>query len=431
MKAGLLALVALSAVSAQPHRRHAQIHEKRDVVVVEATQVEYATVTAPAVIVYVDQNGNPIQETEPTSAPAVTSTPEPVAPTVNVAAAQPLAENGHNVGFQHQPDTTTTTSEPAYTPPPAPTTTEAAPAPAPVTPTEAPAAPAPVPEQPAYSAPAAAEPSVVSSGSSSGVGITYSPYNEDHTCKSAAQVKTDIEALQGGHTLIRLYGADCNQVANVIAAAKPLGHKLFLGIYDITSIIPTIPTSEIATLISAVNGDWSIVDTVSVGNEGVNDGKYTIAAVGIAVASVKASLLLAGYSGPVVAVDTFMTIINNPAYCAVGDYVAANCHAYFDGGISSDGAGTFVSSQAQRLAQVCGGKKVVITESGWPWKGDTNGKAVASTDDQNKAINSLQQSLPNGLILFNAYNDNWKSDSSATFNAEKHWGMQGNAPSGP
>lgn len=401
MKAGLLAIAALSAVaSAQPHRRHAQLHEQRDVVVETAyqTQVEYATVTAPAAVVYVDQNGQPISEAEATPAPApVASSSSAPAPVVNNNVVRPAGDQE-----QHQkPSYTTTTSAapqaPAYTPP-------SSPAPAPAS----------------YSAPATQSPPATGGN---GLGITYSPYNTDNSCKSAGQVKTDIDAITGGYQVIRLYGTDCSQVQNVLAAAKPHGYKLFLGIFDITKV-----ASEVATIASAVNGDWSSIDTVSVGNEGVNNNQYSVADVSAAVGTAKGALTAAGYTGPVVTVDTFVAIINNPALCNVGDYVAANCHAFFDGGVTAANAGEFVVGQAQRVSQACGGKKTVITESGWPSKGDANKDAVPGTAEQAAAIASLQKSFSSNLFLFSAFNDLWKQDSASTFGAEKYWGIYGNAP---
>jgi exo-beta-1,3-glucanase (GH17 family) len=69
----------------------------------------------------------------------------------------------------------------------------------------------------------------------------------------------------------------------------------------------------------------------------------------------------AGYTGPVVAVDTFIAIYNNPALCDASDYIAANAHAYFDGNVAASGAGAWVSQQAQKLSSICGGKDVLIT----------------------------------------------------------------------
>lgn len=371
MKAGLLTIAALTAAaSAQVHRRGHK-HLRRDNVVEYANEVEVVTVTAPGAIVYVDQNGNPV-----------------------------------STGYADQP----TTTPAAYVPPPA----YSAPAePAKPSTTEAPAAPAysapassSAPAAPAYSAPAA----------TSGQGIVYSPYNNDGTCKSQDQVTADFAKITG-YGLVRIYGTDCDQVNTVKTAATAKGMKLFVGIFDINSV-----EAQAATIIAAVKGDWSSIDTVSVGNEIVNAGG-SVAAVVAAVNTARTVLKAAGYTGPVVTVDTFVAMIANPELCQCSDYAAANAHAFFDGGVTAENAGQFVLEQSQRVASACGGKKVVITESGWPWQGATNGAAVPSKENQKAAIDSIKSKFSENIILFTAFDDLWKENTAATHGAECYWGF--------
>lgn len=138
----------------------------------------------------------------------------------------------------------------------------------------------------------------------------------------------------------------------------------------------------------------------------------------------------AGYKGPVVAVDTFIAILNNPGLCDASDYIAANCHPYFDGGVSASGAGAWVAQQASKLSSVCGGKDVLITgtssqrqiliqESGWPTAGETNGQAVASKTNQAIAMAGILSSMRNKCVVFTAFDDLWKSPGE--FGVEQHW----------
>ena len=141
----------------------------------------------------------------------------------------------------------------------------------------------------------------------------------------------------------------------------------------------------------------------------------------------------AGYNGPVVAVDTFLAIENNPGLCAASDYVAANAHAYFDGTVAASGAGAWVAQQASKLAATCPGKSVLITgiflhlllllmsESGWPSAGNTNGAAVASAANQQIALSSILSSMGNKFISFEAFNDAWKAPGD--LGVEQYWGI--------
>ena len=232
---------------------------------------------------------------------------------------------------------------------------------------------------------------------------------------------TDLQNVSG-YEVIRLYGTDCNQVANVVAATKGQVH-LFLGIFDINSI-----PSEVQTISSAVNGNWAIVNAINVGNELVNSGSASAGQVTAAIGTARAALKAAGYTGPVATVDTMIAMKNNIELCTASDFCAINCHAFFDGNTPPSGAGAFVKKWADQISQAAGGKTTVVTESGWPTQGGPNGMAVPSQANHETAIASLKASFGQNLVLYGMYNDLWKKDSASTFGAERYWGIYGNAP---
>lgn len=251
-------------------------------------------------------------------------------------------------------------------------------------------------------------------------GITYSPYNADGSCKSASEVASDLSILKD-FGIIRLYGVDCDQVANVLQA-KTSSQKLFLGIYYVDQIEAGVETMKQAV---EKYGSWDDVYTVSIGNELVNDGKATPSQVAGYIATGRSALQAAGYTGPVVSVDTFIAVINNPELCNYSDYMGVNAHAYFDKYTVAQNAGPWVLEQIQRVWTACEGKKnVVITESGWPSKGDTYGVAVPSKENQEAAIASIKKTCGDDTILFTAYNDYWKA--SGPYGVEKYWGIFSN-----
>lgn len=265
---------------------------------------------------------------------------------------------------------------------------------------------------------AAAPSSSVASGSAKG--ITYSPYAADGTCKSASDVASDLAKLTS-YGIIRLYGVDCSQVENVMKA-KTSSQKLFLGIYYVDQI-----AAGVSTIKSAIEsyGSWDDVYTVSVGNELVNSGSATTAQVGEYISTAKTALTAAGYTGPVVSVDTFIAVINNPDLCNYSDYMGVNAHAYFDENTTAENAGPWVLEQIQRVWTACGGKKdVLITESGWPSQGNTYGVAVPSKANQEAAISSIEDTCGSATILFTAFNDYWKADGA--YGVEKYFGILSN-----
>ena len=375
MKAGLLCLAGLSVTAiAQPHRH--QHHEVKRDAVVTSTIVAWAT--APGAVVFVDTDGNTLSTSYPAQAAATKAS------TVKSSTA-------------------------------AAATTEAS--------STTPVVAAKVASTKTSAAAAATYASSDSTSDNSGYTISYSPYNSDNSCKTQSQVNADFEMITG-YDMVRIYGTDCNQFSTVLNAASAKNMKVFAGIYDITQV-----ATDVKTIISAASGKWDFVHTVSVGNEGVNNGLYSVSDVVTAIGVARTALKAAGYTGNVVTVDTFVAIIANPALCDASDYVAANCHAFFDGGVTAENAGKFVLGQAQRVSAACGGKNTMITESGWPSQGSTNGKAVPSPENQAAAITSLKKAFASNIVIFTAFNDMWKTNNAGTYGAEQYWGIMGNAPS--
>lgn len=459
MKTGLFSLACISLfelAAAQPHRKSLHFrsftiinkrvarhhhHPKRAQVVVSDVVIDMVDVTFDLedVIVYVNAAGKPVSTTtvyknqvKPTSVPATLSK----APTVTVSSTQ--TQQAPSPSPKQEPTRPASAPSPySAAPAPPPLASSSAPTPAPSTPpSSSPTLPPPV-QSSSPAAQSSAPPARSSSppsrggGSNSGgpssvgqdfsSGVAYSPYNKDKSCKSTSQVASDFQQIIG-FQVVRLYGTDCNQVANVIAATHGKV-KLFVGIFDISNI-----QSEVGTISSAVNGDWGVINTVSVGNELVNTGKASVSQVIVAIGSARSALKSAGFSGPVVTVDTMAAMKDNPALCTASDFCAINCHAFFDGNVLPDGAGAFVQKWAKDVSDAAGGKTVVVSESGWPTQGSNNNKAVPSKENHAAAITSLRLTFGSNLVLYSAYNDLWKQDRESTFGAEKYWGIMGDSP---
>ena len=197
------------------------------------TDIEYVTYDSENVIVYINEASQPVSTTTiynglvpHTQAPPPSTTSSPPAP--------PAVESPAN-----SPSTTAASlPEPPSSPLIAPKLESSTPAPAPspvLQPTQAVA--------PSSSLDLSPLPSPQDSGSS-GPGfssaVAYTPYNADQSCKSTSQVAADFQNIDG-YEVVRLYGTDCNQIGNVIAATHSKV-KLFLGIFDIDSIQSEVET---------------------------------------------------------------------------------------------------------------------------------------------------------------------------------------------
>ncbi|KAL9131911.1 MAG: hypothetical protein Q9217_000271 [Psora testacea] len=396
------------------HKYHK--HRREQVVVTEVvTAIESATYQLEDIIVYVDDKNLPVSTTI-------------------------VYKDGANFIEHSQilpPSSTAAAPRQAPTPPPAPASTPVAEQslkalapyhrPKPALVLKPPSKPSPKIIPPAKPSPPPTHgggggKGVASGGPGFTSGVTYTPYNADNSCKTESQVAQDLADVNS-YQVIRLYGTDCNQVANVIQGTKGRV-SIFAGIFDINDIL-----NEVNAIATAVDNNWKLINTVSVGNELVNNGAASVAQIISAIGTARSALKAKGYNGPVVTVDTMMAMKANPQLCRASDFCAINCHAFFDGNVSAGDAGLFVAEWARKVSQAAGGKTTVVTESGWPTRGNQNNKAIPSPEKHQQAMQSLNASFSENLVLYGLYNDLWKKDSGATHGAEKYWGIRGNAPS--
>lgn len=148
-----------------------------------------------------------------------------------------------------------------------------------------------------------------------------------------------------------------------------------------------------------------------------------------AVSDARALLRTAGYDGPVVTVDTFIAVGNHPELCEASDYCAINAHPFFDSTISATQAGQWVRKTVDHLQSLMlTPKSVLVTETGWPTNGISNGLAVPTLLNQQIAISAIRKAFGDdleSLILLSVFDDLWKTNSVATFYTDKYWGIDG------
>lgn len=229
---------------------------------------------------------------------------------------------------------------------------------------------------------------------------------------------------------MRTYGTDCNTLANVLPAAKANGLQLLAGFFALATV-----NAECTSLITAVGGDWSSIKAVTVGNELVNSGQASPSEVMSAVAEARTQLRAAGYQGPVGTVDTMSATQANPELCDGSDICTINCHPFFDPNTAPENAGEFITNAISTLKGKLAnsGQTILISETGWPHQGTSNGLAVPSLENQATAINSIKTAFsgnPGSVVLFTPFDTQWKKAVADTFFAEPYWGFVGPDPSG-
>lgn len=251
------------------------------------------------------------------------------------------------------------------------------------------------------------------------MGICYDMIDSSSSCKNSNTINQEFSFLKShGFGIVRVYDIGC-PVGDFVAAAAQNGLKIMIGINSISNF-----EGDLNKLIGMVNGNWGPVDTVYICNECVNSGFASAADVAARVTSAKQTLSGKGFHGSVVTVDTFNVMMNDATICSTSDYCATNIHAFFDPNTAADKAGSFVLNMYNKVASTNGGKRIVVTESGWPYRGSCNGQACPSVDNQVTAMNGIMNqftSQASNLFLFQGYNAGYKSGGQ--FGVEPYFGI--------
>jgi exo-beta-1,3-glucanase (GH17 family) len=407
---------------------------KRDLV----TEVVYSTVTIANVIVWVDENGVPYETTTmdlattiATAVPDASVTTSTIEVVTTSSALPSLVVTPAAVAMSKPIDPSPIIAPssaaaepsvaPSLSPTPAPSSQAPPPPPAPAPSSQAPPPPAPKP--------AVAEPSPAPKAASNDrfpVGVTYDPFKVGG-CKTDDEITNELNDMKD-FGIIRIYGMGCNVIPLTVKSAVAHNQKVMAGIYrgadpNNNENIETVISTLADAIKQYAGGDWSIVSVVSVENEKVNTKEMTVSEVVDAIQNARDTLRSAGYNGPVGAVETAPSMIDNPSICAESDLAMVNIHAFFDTHASAEDAGSFVQGQVDMVKKACPNKRVVITESGWPHQGDSHDNAVASPEAQKAAMASIRAKFDGDVFLFNAFDSEWKTDDSYTHNAEKWWGI--------
>jgi len=248
--------------------------------------------------------------------------------------------------------------------------------------------------------------------------ITYSPYNDDQSCKTKEQVAGDIKDIAGkGFSTIRLYSSDCGALETVIPHCITYEIKIIVGIFIRDT---SCRADEDFARIMAWK-KWEHVAMFVVGNEALFQGFCQPAQFAAYIKEVKGKLTGNGYTGPVTTTEPLNILTQHGDYiCDAVDVVAINVHPYFNPEVEAKDAGSFLNAQVAEAEKLCG-KPVYVLEAGWPSAGNSNGKAIASPEAQKAAFNSILTDCPTERIcLFTWRNDYWKNPGG--FNVEQNFG---------
>ena len=198
--------------------------------------------------------------------------------------------------------------------------------------------------------------------------------------------------------------------------ARELGIKTLVGAW--LGDDPEVNEKEIEGLIKLANEGY--VDIAAVGNEVMYRGDLTEDELLDFIQKVKNEIpsdILVGY------VDAYYEFTIKPRITAACDVILTNCYPYWEGS-TIDYSLPHMKNMFYQASGAANGKKIIITETGWPSKGESFKDSHPSEENAMKYfINSQIWSKEANIDIFyfSSFDESWKVGAEGEVGA--YWGI--------
>tara|TARA_R110002096_G_scaffold209439_1_gene396600 strand:+ start:2630 stop:3514 length:885 start_codon:yes stop_codon:yes gene_type:complete len=248
-------------------------------------------------------------------------------------------------------------------------------------------------------------------------GLCFSPYMEGQEPGdklSEKQIRRRIEIIKPYTKWIRSFS--CTEGNELIPKiAKEYGIKTLVGAW--LGDDKEINAKEVAALIELVNQGY--VDIAAVGNEVMYRGDLTEEELLEHIYNVKNSVK----NVPVGYVDAYYEFTERPNITEACDVILANCYPFWEG-CDLDYSLLYMKDMYQRALRAGNGKKVIISETGWPNQGTNLEGAFPSEENAIKYfINTQKWSKEDDIdiFFFSSFDESWKVGGEGDVGA--YWGI--------
>jgi exo-beta-1,3-glucanase (GH17 family) len=122
-------------------------------------------------------------------------------------------------------------------------------------------------------------------------------------------------------------------------------------------------------------------------------------------------------------VDAYFKFVDHPRVTEACDVILANCYPFWEG-CPAEHSLLYMKEMYRRAVHAANGKKVIISETGWPNLGTAEGGAVPSLENAIKYfINAYQWAEEEGIEIFyfSSFDETWKVDAEGDVGA--YWGL--------
>mgnify|MGYP005989572425 CR=1 FL=1 len=248
-------------------------------------------------------------------------------------------------------------------------------------------------------------------------GLGFSPYQEGQNpgdIITEDQIRRRMEIIKPYTKWIRSFSCtDGNELIPIIA--KEYGIKTLVGAW--LGDDAEINTKEIAGLIKlAKNG---FVDIAAVGNEVMYRKDLTENELLDFIYKVKQEIP----NVPVGYVDAYYEFSDKPRITEACDIILANCYPYWEG-CSLEYSLLYMKDMYNQALKAAKGKKVIISETGWPSNGESFEGAHPSDENFIKYFINTQKWAEQDNIdvfYFSSFDESWKVGAEGNVGA--FWGL--------
>lgn len=248
-------------------------------------------------------------------------------------------------------------------------------------------------------------------------GLCSSPYEEGQEPGdrlSESQIRRRLEIIKPYTKWIRSFS--CTEGNELIPKiAKEMGIKTLVGAWLGDNL--EVNENEIEGLIELANQGY--VDVAAVGNEVMYRGDLSEEELIEHIYCVKKHIKKV----PVGYVDAYYEFADRPNLTEACDIILANCYPFWEG-CDQDYSLLYMKDMYNRALRAGNGKKVIITETGWPSEGSSLQGAFPSEENAIKYfINSQKWSKEEDIEMFyfSSFDESWKVDKEGDVGA--YWGI--------
>lgn len=249
-------------------------------------------------------------------------------------------------------------------------------------------------------------------------GLCFSPYAEGQEVGDTlteTQIRKRIDIIATHTKWVRSFSCtEGNELIPAIAHEK--GLKTLVGAW--ISNDKERNEREIQKLIHLAKA--GVVDIAAVGNEVLHRNEISEQELLQYIIRVRQALpnsISVGY------VDAYYQFLNRPALTDACDIILANCYPFWEGA-NNTYAISYIDNMIQLTQNVAKGKKVIVTETGWPTTGQKVEAAEPSMLNAMKYFIAVQEWAKNKnieLFYFSSFDETWKIKDEGAVGAR--WGI--------